>query len=126
MRYNKFAERFCQTLLPATACADICATDSQYPYARSGTNLLTVAEAEQMMGAVIGTAPYLEILELAWHRTASLISFHHADDSTKEWGKAKALKPLLNELEQQIKAYGGERPTGDYLLGAGFRIDWDA
>lgn len=126
MRYIKFADRFCRARLPQTVCADLCATDSKYPHHRSGTNLFTVAEAEQVMGEVIGTTPFLEILELAWHRAAGIISFHHADDSGKEWGKAKALKPLLNELEQQIKAYGGERPTGDYLLGAGFRIDWDA
>lgn len=126
MRYNKFAERFCRARLPQTVCADPCATDSKYPHHRSGTNLLTVAEAEQVMGEVIGSTPFLEILELAWHKTASLISYHHADDSGKEWGKADALKPLLKELEKQIKAYGGEQPKGEYLLGADCRIAWGA
>lgn len=124
MKYTKFAERFCRTRLPQTVCADLCATDSKHPHHRSGTNLLTVAEAEQVMAEVIGTTPYLEMLELAWHQTASLISFHHADDTGKEWGKANTLKPLLKELEAQIKAYGGERPSGQYLLGADFRIEW--
>lgn len=69
---------------------------------------------------------FLADLEALWHRTASLISYHHADDSAKEWGLADALKPLLLELERQIKSYGGERPTGEYLLGRGFRIEWPA
>lgn len=68
--------------------------------------------------------PFLQQLEALWHSTASLISYHHADDSTKEWGRASALKPLLLELERQIKSYGGARPAGDYLLGGGFRIEW--
>ncbi|MFY7837855.1 MAG: hypothetical protein ACOVQ0_16395 [Novosphingobium sp.] len=126
MNYKKIAERFCATRLPQTVCADTCASDPAYKYHRSGTNLLTVAEAEKVMADVLGATPYLEILQLAWHQTASLISFHHADDSGKEWGKANALKPLLKELETQIKAYGGEQPKGEYLLGADCRIAWSA
>ena len=69
---------------------------------------------------------YLSELEALWHSTAGLISFHHADDTSREWGRARALKPLLLELESQIKSYGGERPDGSpYLLGFGFRIEWD-
>ena len=70
--------------------------------------------------------PFLQKLESLWHDTAGLISYHHADDSGKEWGQADALKPLLLELERQIKSYGGKRPTGQYLLGFGFRIEWPA
>lgn len=73
-----------------------------------------------------GTRPsFLERLEAMWAETAGIISYHHADDSCKEWGSATALKPLLLELERQIKAYRGGRPNGsNYLLGHGFRIDW--
>jgi hypothetical protein len=73
-----------------------------------------------------GTRPsFLERLEVMWAETASLISHHHADDSTKEWGHANNLRPLLLELERQIKSYSGPRPDGkNYLLGADFRIDW--
>lgn len=45
---SKWAETFCATPLPASVCADACATMSGYPN-RSGTNLLTVAEAEQVL-----------------------------------------------------------------------------
>lgn len=69
---------------------------------------------------------FLQSLTAMWHETAGLISYHHADDSGKEWSHASDLRPLLLELERQIKARGGERPTGDYLLGFGFRIEWPA
>lgn len=69
---------------------------------------------------------FLAELEALWHRTAGLISYHHADDSGKEWGQATALKPLLLELERQIKSYHGKRPTGEYLLDRTFRIEWPA
>lgn len=70
-------------------------------------------------------APLLDQIEALWHSTAAAISFHHADDSGKEWGQANAFKPLLIELESQIKRRGGDRPDGSkYLLGHGFRIGW--
>lgn len=67
---------------------------------------------------------FLQQMEAMWHSTASVISYHHADDSTKEWCFANDLQPLILELERQIKSFGGARPTGNYLLGMGFRIEW--
>lgn len=125
MNYQTFANRFCAAPLPKSVCADLCATDSAYPHPRIGTNLLTVAEAEEVLKHVLEGAPFTEIMTLAWHRVASQISYHHADDSGTEWGSANALKPLLLALETQIKAYGGKRPDGAYLLGHGFRIEWE-
>lgn len=70
-------------------------------------------------------APFRAKIEALWHDTASVISYHHADDSAKEWCFANDLMPLLIALEKQIKAFGGERPDGSkYLLGHGFRIEW--
>lgn len=72
------------------------------------------------------SAPFIQQVEALWHSTANLISYHHADDSGKEWGRAGALKSLLLELERQIKRLGGERPDGkNHLLGMGFRIEWE-
>lgn len=69
---------------------------------------------------------FLEHLTTAWHETARQISYHHADDTAGEWHLADKLKPLLIELETQIKRLGGERPDGkNWLLGPGFRIQWD-
>lgn len=51
--YRDLAERFCATTLPATVCADPCASDPTYPHPRSGTNLLTVVEAEQVLRSVM-------------------------------------------------------------------------
>lgn len=71
--------------------------------------------------------PYRKQVEALWHSTAGTISYHHADDSGKEWGAATALKLLLLELESQIKRLGGDKPDGSkYLLGHGFRIEWPA
>jgi hypothetical protein len=66
-----------------------------------------------------------EQLIAAWHSCASTISYHHADDSGKEWGLAKAIMPRAREIEQAIRQRGLERPTGEYLMSAGDRIDWE-
>lgn len=50
---DTLAERFCATPLPTTVCADACATIPGYAHHRSGTNLLTIAEARQMLSAVL-------------------------------------------------------------------------
>ena len=47
------AERFCATPLPDSVCADLCATH-QGP-GRYGTHLLTVAQAKEMLAAVLPT-----------------------------------------------------------------------
>lgn len=125
MNYQKFAERLCAAPLPTSVAVDLVAIDNEYHGTRTGTNLLTVSEAEEMLKHVIGGAPLVEILTLAWHKVAGQISYHHADDSGTEWGSATALKPLLIALETQIKQYGGERPDGQYLLGHGWRIEWE-
>lgn len=44
---TKLAERFCAAPLPDTVCADTCAT--RHGSGRSGTNLLTVVEARQVL-----------------------------------------------------------------------------
>lgn len=54
---DALAERFCSTPLPASVCADPCATMPDYPHSRSGTNLLTVAEARQMLAAILRSNP---------------------------------------------------------------------
>jgi hypothetical protein len=50
---NVLAERFCTTPLPTTVCSDVCATDPKYPHPRYGTNLLTVAEAKEVLRSVL-------------------------------------------------------------------------
>lgn len=48
MNLRTLAERFCAAPLPATVCADPCASMQGYPN-RTGTNLLTVVEAQTML-----------------------------------------------------------------------------
>jgi hypothetical protein len=49
----ELAERFCGTPLPYTVQADTCATMPGYT-GRTGTNLMTVAEADQFLRDLIG------------------------------------------------------------------------
>lgn len=60
----------------------------------------------------------------AWHAYANQISYHHADDSGKEWGLARALYPSAKKIETMIAERGLPRPTGEYLMGSGARIEW--
>ena len=65
-----------------------------------------------------------EKLVACWHSYAGQISFHHADDSAKEWHLASEMRPKFLEVETAIMERGLPKPMGEYLLGFGFRIDW--
>jgi len=47
--WQRLVDRFLQWPLPQTVCSDLCVTDSAYRFPRSGTNLLNVNEARQMI-----------------------------------------------------------------------------
>ncbi len=64
-------------------------------------------------------------LQAAWHAYAGQISYHHADDSAKEWGQATALMPRARDIETEIKRRGLPRPTGQYLMSDRDRIEWE-
>lgn len=49
---QELAERFCACPLPASVCADPSATMARDAY-RTGTNLLTVAEAKAMLAVIL-------------------------------------------------------------------------
>ena len=48
---GKLAERFCAAPLPESVCADLCATSQEK--GRTGTNLLSVSEAESVLRIVL-------------------------------------------------------------------------
>ena len=56
MNLRTLAERFCAAPLPESVRADLCATMQGHPN-RTGTNLLTVAEAEAVLGYTLGALP---------------------------------------------------------------------
>lgn len=57
--FKALAERFCAWPLPADVHADACAVSPTGAHPRSGANLLTVAQAEQMLRHVLaGEAHY--------------------------------------------------------------------
>ena len=47
-------DRFLAWRLPASVCSDLCVTDRDYKFPRSGTNLLTADEARQMLDYLLG------------------------------------------------------------------------
>jgi hypothetical protein len=61
----------------------------------------------------------------AWHSYASTISYHHADDSGKEWGAASAIMVGARKIECAMRERGLARPTGQYLMSDNDRIDWE-
>ena len=60
---DELVNRFLAWNLPKTVCADLCATNSNYPHSRSGTNLLTADEARQMLAHVLMKP---EFVGVAW------------------------------------------------------------
>ena len=50
---QELAERFCAAPLPRSVCVDRCATQPDYPYPRTGTNLMTVEEAKTVLAFVL-------------------------------------------------------------------------
>lgn len=50
---DEMVNRFLSWPLPASVCADPCASMPDYPHSRIGTNLLTAVEARQMLEHVL-------------------------------------------------------------------------
>ena len=61
MDKKTLVDRFLTWPLPKTVAADLCATKPEYPHPRSGTNLLTAAEAEAMLVYVLGLEDEFEL-----------------------------------------------------------------
>lgn len=61
-----------------------------------------------------------------WQAYASQISFHHADDSAKEWGLVPAIAEQARKVELVMRSRGMERPSAsEYLMSDNDRIDWE-
>lgn len=55
MNVKVLVDRFLQWKLPASVCSDTCVSDRSYVHSRSGTNLLDVNEARQMIEYLMQT-----------------------------------------------------------------------
>lgn len=66
-----------------------------------------------------------DVLIAAWHSYAGQISYLNADDYGGDWKKVPPLAERAREIEKLIHGRGLERPTGEYLLSDGNRIDWE-
>lgn len=80
---DAMVDRFLSWRLPASVCADLCATNRDYQHPRCGTNLLTADEARQMLEHVL---------------VASSSDTARAEDADMWRLHARAFDVFLNEL----------------------------
>lgn len=64
-------------------------------------------------------------LVAAWHAHASHISYLNADDHGGDWKLVPPIADHARKLERAIYDRGIDRPTGNYLMTDGDRIDWE-
>jgi len=115
--FKELANRFCQWPLPADVCADVCATNPTYAYPRSGTNLLTVAQAEQMLRHVLaGEADYRTYCEQTDREADGTIEslttvanmleqYGIAELPANEVGQVDFMRALMESAVAEIRAF---------------------
>jgi hypothetical protein len=82
----------------------------------SDTDRMLFVDAKTLVEAGLSNIPP-EDLPKVWHAYASSISYHHADDSGKEWGIARRLSEHLACISAEFDQRGIERPSrAGYLL----------
>jgi hypothetical protein len=113
MKIKDLVDRFLSWPLPADVCADLCATMRDYPH-RSGTTLLTAAQAEQMLNHVVGPlfdeiSDLQEVLEDKRENTRKLdIALNGTDGAAKQAslcdliGQVTELKKKNESLKQKL------------------------
>lgn len=116
MNFKPLAERFCQWPLPASVCADLCASDPSYPHPRHGTNLLTVAEAEEMLRHVLaGEADYRAYCETHDKPDGTLESLARVANMLEQYGLSELpanpagqvdfMRAIMESAVAEIRAY---------------------
>lgn len=92
---DKLAERFCACPLPAGVAADLCATDAEYQHPRSGTHLLTMAQAKEVLRFILSGFPLHD-------GEQRLTEWRDADPDAAPDGTAESLA----ECAAMLEAYG--------------------
>lgn len=102
-RIKELADLFLAWPLPESVCSDHCVTVSGYPHQRSGTNLLTAAEARKMLEYLFAnsTPEWTKELEAA---RVSLCQFwvKIADDPSEGGARFPELGRKALETEQAL------------------------
>lgn len=124
MDINKLVDRFLAWPLPATVCADLCATRPDYPHQRVGTNLLTADEARQMLEHVLapgqsecsGDMRSITSFDQWWGDGSALSVLGKYDTALAAWaaGRASAHTPP-EEREHCARCAELERERDQYL-----------
>jgi hypothetical protein len=102
--YLALANAFCSTPLPTSVCSDLCATDPYYPYPRHGTNLMSVAEAEEMLRAVLAgytitpITPLVDDAPQTYGERAVGLSFNLRNDSAVDRTK-RLYAQIIDEMD---------------------------
>ena len=116
--FKQLANRFCAWPLPADVCADGCASVPGYAYPRSGTNLLTVGQAEKMLRYVLaGEADYRAYAEQVHGKEADgtreslatvanmLEQYGLAELPANEAGQIDFMRAIMESAVAEIRAY---------------------
>ncbi|WP_066723493.1 hypothetical protein [Sphingomonas pituitosa] len=118
------AERFCAWPLPPEVCADSCATIKGHPHQRHGTNLLTVAQAEDMLRHVLaGEADYRAFcanlplegqgtLESLAEVATMLETYGLAELPANEAGKVDFMRVIMDGAVAEIRAFIAKQKGG--------------
>ena len=117
--FNELARRFCAWPLPKEVCADLCVTQHDYAYPRTGTNLLTVAQAEQMLRYVLaGEADYRAFCQNADREADGTLEslavvarmlreYGIAELPANEHGQVDFMRAIMESATAEIEAYLG-------------------
>lgn len=122
--FRKLAERFCAWQLPSEVCVDSCAAIKGHPHQRYGTNLLTVAQAEDMLRYVLaGEADYRAYCE-AHHDEADgtleslalvatmLETYGIAELPANEAGQVDFMRAIMDGAVIEIRAFLAKQEGG--------------
>lgn len=97
VNFKVLAEKFCRTPLPDSVCADLCATRPGTTH-RTGTNLLSVQEAEQMFKGIFEDDESLKAMKL---------DIHIVLDTLATAARGEAIDPeACQVIEDIVKAHG--------------------
>lgn len=133
--FKEMAERFCSWPLPSSACADGVACLPGIPD-RTGTNLLTVAEAEQMAKYVVKpciakyTARIAELEQenaklrsdrLATQESLQILARAEKAEAERDWAYGAFKRLAVNVCEMD-----SDNRNGDFALTKLARLDLDA
>ncbi len=122
--FKSLAERFCTWVVPPEVCVDSCAAIKDHPHQRHGTNLLAVAQAEDMLRHVLaGEADYRAYcsnrpdesegtLESLAQVATMLETYGIAELPANEAGQVDFMRIIMESAVAEIRAFVAKQEAG--------------